>query len=104
MSRIRFLTVPKNDAGIEEYNTGIEHTENMIESKLGEDEFWKLARLGVFKEFNEKYDLLIDDYESEIIPAEAIRKSYSLIGSVPGEFIRACDKAIEYNTFLALDF
>lgn len=102
--RDRYLTVPKNEKGIEEYNSGIEHSDNLIESVLSEDEFDTLYHSGVFKRLNERCGLMIDDYESEIINVDCINKCHDIIFSIPGAFSKMADKAKTLNTILCLDF
>jgi len=102
--RIRFLTVPINEKGIEEYDHGIKNTENMIETILPEKEYVELEDSGIFEFINEKCDLLIDDYESEIIGADDLRKCINQIELHKSVFLDAAYQAMKYTTFLALDF
>jgi len=102
--RARFLTVPINERGIEEYDHGIENTENMIEIMLPEKEYVELKESGIFEFINEKCDLLIDDYESEIIDADDLRKCITQIELHKGIFLDHAYQAMKYKTFLALDF
>ena len=102
--RQRFLTVPKNNQGTYEYNYGIAHTDNMIEKKLSEEEFYALYHNGVFKQINDRCNLMIDDYESEIISCHNIEKCIDVISLVPGVFYEMAEEAKKYNTALCLDF
>ena len=103
-NRVRYITVPKNAKGIEEYEKGIEGTDNLFEIQLSDAEFMELATKGVFKDLNKKFSLLIDDYESEIVDAEKLKEYMANKTSENGNFFHAIEKAIEYNTFIALDF
>lgn len=102
--RTRFLTVPKNDKGIEENDYGVEHTDNLVEATLEEDEFDALWENGVFRTINDRCDLMIDDYESENISAENIHKCLDVISLIPGTFYEMSQLAIKYNTLLNLGF
>lgn len=104
MYKAKYITVPKNDAGIYEYDHGIEGTENVEEFILPEDEFEILDRHKVFDIINEKCNLLIDIYESEKVSAEQFKKIYREITPVKGIWVTAVDKAIKYNTCAFLDF
>lgn len=102
--RKRYLTVPKNKRGIDECEYGIQHTENMIEAVLDEDEFDKLWKNDVFRTINDRCQLMIDDYESEDINAENISKCMDVISIIPGKFLEMARLAVNYDTFLQLDF
>lgn len=102
--RTRCLTVPKNKKGIDECEYGIQNTDNLVEATLDEDEFDILWRRGIFKSINDHCDLMIDDYESEDISAENLRKCLDVISEIPGKFYEMAQLAIKYNTFLQLDF
>ncbi len=102
--RSRYLTVPKNKKGIEEYYSGAEHTDNMIEVVLEESEFDVLYKNNVFKRINIRCGLMIDDYESEIITIEEIEKCKNIIDEEKGTFLKMANEAIKCKTFLALDF
>ena len=102
--RNRYLTVPKNDRGIEEYNSGSEHTENLMERVLEEVEFDTLCHERVFKQINDRCGLMIDDYESEIISSDNISKCIDIISAVPGSFYEMAKAAMQHNTMLCLDF
>ena len=99
----KWLTIPKNEVGMEEYENGIEGSENIISFTIPENEF--NALWDVFDSINEKYDLLIDDFESEIIPAEIINDVIELVSKEKfPTFYEALILAEKYNSFLALDF
>ena len=100
-----WLTVPKNEKGYDEFNYGVEHTENMDEFKLSPDECQKLNKAGVFNILENTYEeLYIDDFESNTITAEQLKAVYNDINVVDGVFIKAVDLAIKYGTCVYLDF
>ncbi len=100
-----WITVPKNQKGYEEYDYGIQHTENMDEFKLSPDEYHNLYKAGVFRILENTYkELYIDDFESSTITADQLKAVYDAINVVPGVFIKAVDLAIRYGTCVYLDF
>lgn len=102
---IRFLTVPKNEEGIVEYDMGVESSDNLNVYYLPEEEFENLWV--AFNVINYHCELLIDDYESEIIKGQDLEKCKEILleMKVKGPmFFQALDEAIRYNTLLALDF
>lgn len=105
MEKIRFISVPLNDQGIDDYNYGVEGSKNITEIKLGEDEFDKIYFSGVFDDINEKCNLLIDDYESEEIKGENLKIALDISKKKKCEvLIQATELAIEKNTLVGLDF
>lgn len=101
----KWITVPKNQKGYNEYDMGIEHTENMDEFKLSPDECRELYRSGVFRILENTYkELYIEDTESNTITAEQLKAVYDAINVVKGVFMTAVDLAIKYGTCVFLDF
>lgn len=107
MNKVRFISVPLNEEGIEEYDQGIENTENIKVFKLDEEEFEELYSSGIFEKINLECNLLIDDYESEIIDSknlelsQNISKGYKLKSD---KFNKALELAMGKDTFVGLDF
>ena len=101
---VKWLTVPLNEQGKIDENYGKQHTPNLAEFILDESEFDSLWDNDVFKLINSRCNLLIDDYESEEISADNLRKCIDIIELVPGKFREAALLAIEKDTYLALDF
>ena len=59
----------------------------------------------VFETINDRFGLLIDDFESEIIPAEVIHDVITLVSKEKYPvFYDALMQAQKYNAYLALDF
>ncbi len=104
----RYLTVIKNKTGWEEYDVGVEDSENMITHIMGEEEFTELWNSNFFAAINGKCDLLIDDFESEILKPDAIEYGLKLFEDYPGlirkEMYAAMKEAKEYNIALCFDF
>lgn len=68
----RFLTIIRNEKGMEEYNLGIEKSLNMEIVELPEEEFNRIFKNGLFEKMNSNYNLMIDDFESEVVHKEEI--------------------------------
>jgi hypothetical protein len=105
MDRPRWLSVPINEKGIEEYDYGVEDTSNIKTFMLSEREFDVLYHQGIFDSINEECELFIDDYESEVISKENFETCDKIIGNanVP-VFSEALELAKKYDTLLGLDF
>ncbi|WP_129600457.1 hypothetical protein [Anaerophilus nitritogenes] len=107
MSRLRYISIPLNADGEEEYNNGIEDTENIKTLNLSDEEFNFLYSKGVFDDINNQCELLIDDYESEIIDNSKIQTCKEILSSFGDEtetFKEAIRLAEANNTFIGLDF
>lgn len=63
----KFVSVPKNSKGIYEYDTVVQGSENLLFYNLPKVEFDYLVDNKIFEYLNEKGNLMIDDYESEIV-------------------------------------
>ena len=100
-----YITVPINEEGYKEYDVGIEESPNQIKYHLPFEEYRKLERGGVFDVLERRYiDLYIVDGESAVITAERLKKVYNAINTIPGIFLEAVNKAIEFGTCVCLDF
>ena len=105
--RDRFLTVPKNKQGEQEYDLGTEHSENIENYLLPNIEFEFLQTNGVFGKINEECGILIDDYESETIRGDDLKQTEKIVSNVKlkvPEFYKAITLAISYNTMIGMDF
>lgn len=63
----KYVSVPKNQKGIYEFDTGVQGSENLLFYNLPKVEFDYLVDNKIFEYLNEKGNLMIDDYESEIV-------------------------------------
>ena len=66
MESNRLIIVPKNQAGIDKYNRGENDETDSIIFRLSGKEFVTLQRHRVFDILNDRFDLWIDDGESEL--------------------------------------
>lgn len=92
-----------------EYDTGVEESNNIAVCELPESEFEDLCNHDVFKKLNEECNLMIDDYESEVIDRKALDKANKFL--LDDEFFKntsvfknAFESACNEGVALALDF
>lgn len=97
----RFIAVPRNDAGRREYFHTTNSTENITFYSLPEEEFLRIYDSGFLWEMNERFGLMLDDYESGRIDedfdyvlseAEKIKDSCPTLYNAAAQ---ACDSKIE---------
>ena len=99
-----YLTVALNDKGREEYDCGVESSENMISFDLPMDEF-EIIYPDVIDEINTTVGTLIEEYESDVI----FNNKLSLIDKIIEKlqvptFKRLVDKAKEVGSDLYFDW
>lgn len=103
----KYVSVPKNSKGIYEYDTGVQGSENLLFYNLPKVEFDYLVDNKIFEYLNEKGNLMIDDYESEIVSYGVLKwetQIWDKIKDITPTFVDAIEKAITYKTFIGLDF
>lgn len=98
------LITPKNQAGIDSYNKGIDDYENSELYNLSDAEYEQLRKHHVFDILNERFDLWIDEGESESISVDQLREAYDAITPAKGEWTKAVDASIRYGTCLFVVF
>ena len=102
----RYLLVPLNNKGMEEYNFCIEDTENILEADLPTSEYNLLVNNGIFSKFNETFVLNISEYECEEINTENLSKAFEIIKPIKNElpvFVNCLNVAIEKGTLLGIN-
>ncbi len=108
MNRYWIITVFKNAQGAIDYDKGYEESENYIEFLMEEEEFSDHIDKQIFDAINEECNLLIDNYESEIIPADCISTCILLCNTLRVKentmFYKALIEAEKRGFGLALDF
>ena len=104
MIKEKYITVPINQKGIDEYHKMVFESPNFLSFVLPEEEYEILDRHHVFDIINEKFDKMIDIYESEAIDANQLTLVKKEISLIPGVWMNAVNKAIEYKTCVFLDF
>ena len=104
----RWIVVPKNEDGEHDCDYGDFESDNVLIFPVSEKEFRALSRNGAIDRMNMECDLLIQDYESEIIPAEKIASCMDIIREhgefVNGAFMNAFEHVVDCGTFAQLEF
>lgn len=106
MMKNKFLIVPLNKKGLEEYNYCLENTENIIEKDLPSSEYNVLVNQGVFDRFNERFVLNISNYECEEIYFEDLDEAFDLVLPFVDDlpiFVSCLKLAIEKRTLLGIN-
>ncbi|MDD3393476.1 MAG: hypothetical protein PHG19_02380 [Anaerotignum sp.] len=112
MSRLRYLTIPLDEAATEDYYNGVENHVNTIEWSISENEFEQLQESRVFEIINSHCNLMIDDFESEIIERQSMEKALECIketyrqnpNSALEILLSYTEKALKHKTIMAFDF
>lgn len=103
----KYISVPKNNEGIYEYDTGVQGSKNLSFYSLPKNEFEFLINNKIFGYLNDKGSLMIDDYESEIVPFDLLKQEIQLWDDLKDKaptFVKAVKEALTYKTFIGLDF
>lgn len=112
MEREKYIRVPKNKKAMKDYDYGIQKEEQMEEMVLSEEQYSKLDEIGVFDIINEKCDIIIDEYEEEVLGLDkipiALEVVTRLINDNNGEELvrlkEMLNLAITYKTIVGFDF
>lgn len=112
MERERFIRIPKNEKAMRDYDFGVQKKEQMEEMILSDEQYRNLCSTEVFDKINEKCDIIIDDYEDEILELDKIPIALEVINqlflsNLNEELIhlkRMLDLAICYKTIVGFDF
>lgn len=107
MSNYRFLVVPIDKQGVEDYENDVTKLDKLKQFVFPETEFNLLWNSGYFSYLNARFNLLIDDYEEEVIPNNALEDAKKQLNELSKEcpiFTKALNYAIQQNTELCLEF
>lgn len=112
MERKKYIRVPKNKKAMEDYDYGIQKEEQMEEMILLEEQYSKLNEIGVFDIINEKCDIIIDEYEEEVLELDKIPIALEVVTQLINnnnneELVRLKEMlslAITYKTIVGFDF
>lgn len=112
MEREKYIRVPKNKKAMEDYDYGIQKEEQMEEMVLSEEQYSKLDEIGVFDIINEKCDIIIDEYEEEVLELDKIPIALEVVTQLTNdnkdeELVRLKEMlnlAITYKTIVGFDF
>lgn len=100
LERERFIRVPKDEKAMRDYDYGIQRKEQMEEMILTKEQYENLDNIGIFDRINEKCDILIDDYEEEVLVLEKIPLALEVVN----QFINnnESEELIQLNKMLNL--
>lgn len=112
MSKLRYLTIPLDKIAVENYYNEVENHVNTLEWNISENEFKQLQESKVFEIINNHCNLMIDDFESEIIDKDNVEKALECIKEAYNKnqnitlksLLLYAEKALEYKTIIAFDF
>ena len=112
MERERFIRIPKDKKSMEDYDYGVQKNEQMEEMVLSEEKYKKLEKMGIFEKINEACDVIIDDYEEEVLELDKIPIAQEVIKKFISnneseelmELKRMLDLAVSYKTIVGFDF
>ena len=104
--------MPKDKKAMKDYDLGQDKPEQIIEWKLTEDEFDILYKSGLFNKLNEKCNVIIDDFESEVIESEELNNAEKTLFKLQEnmnnrEIVHLYDlilEAIKNKTLIAFNF
>lgn len=112
MERERFIRVPKDAKAMEDYDYGILKKEQLVEMVLSEEQFHELYDMGIFDSINDKCDIIIDDYEEEILALDKIPTAMEVVCQFMADYSnkeleelkKIFELAIQYKTIVGFDF
>ena len=112
MKRDKYIRVPKDKKAMEDYDFGIQKEEQMEEMILSEEQYNKLSEIGVFDIISEKCDIIIDEYEEEVLELSKIPIALEVVEKLINnneneELLRLKEMlnlAVLYSTIVGFDF
>lgn len=112
MERNKYIRVPRDKKAMEDYDFGIQKEEQLEEMVLSEEQYNKLNEIGVFKIINQACDIIIDEYEEEVLELSKIPTALEVIEKLirdneSEELLRLremLELAVSYNTIVGFDF
>ena len=112
MMRERFIRVPKDKQAMEDYDFGIQKSEQMEELVLSDEQYAILEQLKLFDQINDQCDIIIDDYEEEVLSLEKIPLALEVVNKMLDETTNKdlkkikelLELALKYRTIVGFDF
>lgn len=112
MNRDRHVIVPKDSKAMNDYDFDMHTPEQIYLWKMTDNEFKNLWKMGIFHKINNACNVLIDDYEEEVIPFEKLQQAKEIIEhALQKNYIKELNKlyemicdAIKRKTLIAFDF
>lgn len=99
------IVIPINDIGKNSYDYGLEDDENLIVYNIPRSEFNEIYPTTI-ELINEKYGLLIDECEEEVIKSDIVNEILNILKPINNiqNIKTAFEKARELNTEMYLEF
>ena len=112
MERNKYIRVPRDKKAMDDYDFGIQKEEQLEEMVLSEEQYNKLNEIGVFEIINQACDIIIDEYEEEVLELSKIPTALEVIEKLirdneSEELLRLremLELAVSYNTIVGFDF
>lgn len=112
MERNKYIRVPRDKKAMEDYDFGIQKEEQLEEMVLSEEQYNKLNEIGVSEIINQACDIIIDEYEEEVLELSKIPTALEVIEKLirdneSEELLRLremLELAVSYNTIVGFDF
>lgn len=112
MERKKFIRVPINKKAQKTYELGILREDELETMVLSNDQFLELFKMGVFEKINEKCDIIIDEFEDEILELNKIPSAIEVVTKFISENDNAdlvelkkmLELAVAFNTIVGFDF
>ncbi len=80
---MKTISVPLTMEAMERLDTDTCIDGDLQELELGELDYEKLWKSGIFEELNKNLDIIIDDYEDEKIPLERLQEAITIVENLP---------------------
>lgn len=112
MERQKYIRVPKDKKAMEDYDYGIQKAEQMEEMVLSEKQYNELDEVGVFDAINQVCDIVIDEYEEEVLELDKIPIALEVVTRLSNDYSNEelvklkemLELAISYQTIVGFDF
>ncbi len=112
MERERYIRVPKDKKAMEDYDYGVQKEEQMEEMILSEEQHRVLNGFGVFDRINDACDIIIDEWEEEVLELDKIPLALEVVTGLckiyeNKELIRLKEMlnlALTYQTIVGFEF
>ena len=113
MNRERYIRIPKDKKAMEDYDYGIQTPEQMVELVLSEEDYTFLEKVKVFDLINQQCDVIIDDYEEEILDIFKIQQAIDVVNNLLAKYNdnellvklkEYLEYELKYGTLVGFDF
>ena len=114
MERTRLIKIPKNIKAMNDYNFGIQNTDDIEEYQLTKEQYNYFNNMNLFNEINLKCEIIIDDYEEEMLEYQKIPIALDIVDTYLIKnknknlnllmFKKILSKAFAYKTCVGFEF